>query len=114
MCEDRIYRVYGRGISAMPATKNKRPQVQHIWCPACGCDVKHLVTEDIATRVAAVRARERQVQQAVKYLRSVVNDMELHAQAKPDVQRSLPEIYREWSDELLGEVALRFPPHADT
>lgn len=81
----------------------------NIWCPGCGCDVQDSVSRDVQKQYARLKKDKQQIKDAVRFLRSVVNNMEAHAQKKTDVLRPVSEIYRRWSDELFTEMAGRFP-----
>lgn len=81
----------------------------HVWCPGCGCDVSHILAEKVRNDYAQVKADKKKIRLAMRYLTSTIVAMEKHARKKGDEQRSVMEIYRIWSSELLTEVQRRFP-----
>ena len=81
----------------------------NIWCPVCGCDVSHLLSQGRRDERTRLTVEAQRVKRSVQLLRSLVKAMEAHALKKPNVQRRLPVIYRLWSRELLTEVERRFP-----
>lgn len=85
-----------------------------IWCPACGCDVRHLLTQKHRDDAAQVKADQRKIQDAIRHLRKVVKTMARHAERKTGVMRPVSDIYRLWSDELLREIAKQFPAGASS
>lgn len=80
-----------------------------VWCPGCGCEVGGLLRKQFREDVKRAQRDRRDVEKMVQRLRAVIWAMEEHAMAKGDKRASVPEIYRMWSAELLGEIAERFP-----
>lgn len=81
-----------------------------IWCPGCGCDVGHLLSQQTSDAYKKLKADQKDIQKAVRWLRSAVKAMEAVAQATPeDELRSTREIFRQWSTAILAEVNKQFP-----